>query len=80
MNDNKNTLIPKEPQDIEIMEDTLMTYKVYTKNLYCPARVSIRYNDGVSTQAGAGGGVRIGDLKIYCSLDSKEPDDHDYYK
>jgi len=45
MNDKSNTLIPRYPVDIEIMEETYMSYKVHAKNQYCPIRISITYND-----------------------------------
>jgi hypothetical protein len=45
INDKSNTLIPRYPADIEIMEETHMSFKVNAKNQYCPIRVHIQYND-----------------------------------
>lgn len=36
---------PRYPVDIEVMEETLMSYKVITKGQYCPMKVHIEYND-----------------------------------
>jgi len=38
-------LHPRYPVDIEIMEETLMSYKIITKGQYCPMKVYITYND-----------------------------------
>ena len=45
INDKSNTLHPRYPVDIEIMEETLMSYKIITKGQYCPMKVYITYND-----------------------------------
>jgi hypothetical protein len=70
-NDKSNTLHPRYPVDIEIMEETLMSYKVITKGQYCPMKVHIDYND--KKQRGGG----RGDLKIFCSAIHKDPSEHE---
>lgn len=41
INDKNNTLQPRHQVDIEVMEETHMTYKVHARNQYCPIRVQI---------------------------------------
>lgn len=71
INDKSNTLHPRYPLDIEIMEETLMSYKIVTKGQYCPMKVQIDYND--KKQKGGG----KGDLKIFCSAIHREPSEHE---
>lgn len=72
-NDRKNTIIPHNTMDIEVMEDTLMTFKVPSRNQYCPLRVQITYNDAKTSPA-------FNDLKVFVSLDTREPNEHDCYR
>lgn len=71
-NEKKNTLIPRNPQDIEVMEETMMTYKVHTRNQYCPIKIKVVYND--KKQKGT---YNLSDLKIYVSATTREPNEHD---
>lgn len=72
-NDRKNTLVARYPWDIEVMEETVMTYKVQTRNQYCPIKVKIQYNDKKQKQSGT---QSLSDLKIYVSMTNREPDEH----
>lgn len=71
MNDKSNTLIPRYPLEIEIMEETHMSYKVHAKNQYCPIRVSITYNDTKQKNQPRG------DVKVYVSFTNKDPSEAD---
>ena len=74
MNDKRNTLVARYPQDIEVMEEQMMTYKVSTKGMYCPVKVIIQYNDKKVK------GVPKCDLKVYCSLTYREPNEHECFR
>ena len=67
VNDKNNFLQNRYPQDIEVMEETLMTYRIATKSHHCPLKVKIIYNDKKQR------GVTRGDLKVFYSLTTKEP-------
>jgi hypothetical protein len=56
------------------MEEQLMTYRVQTRNMYCPVKVIIHYNDKKQK------GVARGDLKVYCSMTTREPTEHDCFR
>lgn len=73
MNEKKNTLVARYPQEIEVMEETLMTYRVQIKSQYCPIKVVVHYNDKKQKSA-------LADLKVYCSMTNKEPSESDCFR
>lgn len=50
----------------------MMTYKVHTRNQYCPIKFKVVYND--KKQKGL---HTLSDLKIYVSPTTREPNEHD---
>ena len=74
LSDRKDSLTPRNPTDIEIMEETLMTFHVNIRNQYCPVKVLVHYNDKKVK------GVARNDLKVYCSLTKREPTENDCFR
>lgn len=60
-------IYPKEPCEIEVLEETYMTYRVPCRNLGTPAKFKISYKSLV-TAAG-----KRADLKVFSSPVHKEP-------
>ena len=81
-NDKSNTLTARYPIDIEVMEETLMTYRVHIKNQYCPIKILIHYNDNSrkNPKQRAATSVVKGDLKVFCSMTNREPNEHDCFR
>lgn len=75
INDKSNTLIPRYPTDIEIMEETHMSYKVNARSQYCPVRVLIHYNENNKLKK-----QPVGDLKVYVSFTNKDPNETDHIR
>ncbi len=60
-------IYPKHPVEIEVLEETYMTYRVPCRGLGSPAKFKINYKSLV-TQNG-----KRADLKVYVSTIYKEP-------
>lgn len=63
-----NDITPRKPFEIEVMQETLMTFRLICKGQPTPARFNIEYKEKI--------GQYKSDLKIFCSSHTKEPKEH----
>ncbi|CDW87083.1 UNKNOWN [Stylonychia lemnae] len=73
--ENNHTVVQnKRSQDLEIIEQSLMYFKVPSKGFSSPVKIYVEIKETELTRG------KKQDLKMYVSLNSKEPNDHDYQK
>lgn len=57
----------RRPMELEVMQETLMTYRIQVKMQPSPAKISIEYTNREGPRR---------DLKVYASTSHKEPKEH----